>query len=121
VRFLNAVVAWSLRNRAVVVLAAVLLVIVGVRAAIDLPIDAVPDVTNVQVQVITPAPALSPTDSPAACSRFGSMTTWYCLSSPPKLFTSTTPGTARSCGLMYQSSVSSSSISEWRWPFTTNW
>ncbi|HXT99768.1 MAG TPA: CusA/CzcA family heavy metal efflux RND transporter, partial [Polyangia bacterium] len=59
---LNAVVAWSLRNRAIVLVATALLVLVGVRSAIELPIDAVPDVTNVQVQVITPAPALSPTE-----------------------------------------------------------
>jgi len=35
-------------------------VMVGVRSAVVLPMDAVPDVTNVQVQVITAAPALSP-------------------------------------------------------------
>ena len=33
---------------------------VGVYSALHLPIDAVPDLTNVQVQVITEAPALSP-------------------------------------------------------------
>ena len=32
----------------------------GVYSALHLPIDAVPDLTNVQVQVITEAPALSP-------------------------------------------------------------
>src|SRR5208283_1694753 len=32
----------------------------GVYSAVNLPIDAVPDLTNVQVQVITEAPALSP-------------------------------------------------------------
>ncbi len=32
------------------------------HAAVNLPIDAVPDVTNVQVQVITAAPALSPVE-----------------------------------------------------------
>ena len=59
---LTAVVAWSLRHRAIVLLATALLVTVGITSTIDLPIDAVPDVTNVQVQVITPAPALSPTE-----------------------------------------------------------
>ena len=59
---LTAVVAWSLRHRAIVVLATALLVTIGIYSTIDLPIDAVPDVTNVQVQVITPAPALSPTE-----------------------------------------------------------
>jgi len=62
VNVLNAIVGWSLRNRSIVLLATGLLVLVGVRSAITLPIDAVPDVTNVQVQIITPAPALSPTE-----------------------------------------------------------
>ncbi len=59
-RFLAAIVEWSLRNRAVVTLATLLLIVLGIRSALTLPIDAVPDVTNVQVQVITAAPALSP-------------------------------------------------------------
>jgi len=56
------VVVWSLRHRAVVLVATALFVVVGVRAALALRIDAVPDVTNVQVQVITAAPALSPVE-----------------------------------------------------------
>ncbi len=59
---LNAIVAWSIRHRALVILGALLLIIVGVRSAITLPIDAVPDITNIQVQVITAAPALAPTE-----------------------------------------------------------
>ena len=59
---LSSLVGWSLRNRAVVILATVLLAILGVRAAARLPIDVTPDVTNVQVQVITSAPALSPVE-----------------------------------------------------------
>ena len=35
---------------------------VGVRSATQLPIDAVPDITNVQVQVLTNVPALGPVD-----------------------------------------------------------
>jgi len=57
--FLGHIVAWSLRHRAIVLLATALLIIVGVTSAVDLPIDAVPDITNIQVQIITPAPALS--------------------------------------------------------------
>ena len=37
----------------------------GVYSALHLPIDAVPDLTNVQVQVITEAPALSPVEADA--------------------------------------------------------
>ncbi|MBK7863302.1 MAG: efflux RND transporter permease subunit [Archangiaceae bacterium] len=58
--FFSAVVRWSLQNRVVVLLATALFVAVGVRAALRLRVDAVPDVTNIQVQVITAAPALSP-------------------------------------------------------------
>ena len=44
------------------VLGTLALVIVGVRSYRDLPIDAVPDLTNVQVQVLTSAPGLSPVE-----------------------------------------------------------
>jgi cobalt-zinc-cadmium resistance protein CzcA len=62
VRLLKAIIGWSLGHRAIVVVATVLLVVMGGRAALQLPIDAVPDVTNIQVQVITPAPALTPVE-----------------------------------------------------------
>jgi cobalt-zinc-cadmium resistance protein CzcA len=60
---LSLLVSWSLRHRAVVLAATLLFTVFGVRAAFQLPMDAVPDVTNVQVQVITSAPALSPIES----------------------------------------------------------
>src|SRR5262245_63374392 len=59
---LSWIVRWSLANRPVVIAMVVLFVLAGIRAALSLPIDAVPDVTNVQVQVITTAPALSPVE-----------------------------------------------------------
>ena len=51
---------FSIRNRALVILGVLLIGAVGLRAAQGLPMDAVPDVTNVQVQVLTTAPALGP-------------------------------------------------------------
>ncbi len=57
---LGSIVRWSLHNRVTVLMATAIFVAVGVRSAITLPVDAVPDVTNVQVQIITAAPALSP-------------------------------------------------------------
>ncbi|MCA9717878.1 MAG: efflux RND transporter permease subunit [Myxococcales bacterium] len=57
---LSFIIDASLRNRVAVLMATALLVVLGLRAAARLPIDAVPDVTNVQVQVVTSAPALSP-------------------------------------------------------------
>ncbi|MBX9582685.1 MAG: efflux RND transporter permease subunit, partial [Gemmataceae bacterium] len=57
---LNAVIDWSLHNRLLVVLGALGLVGVGVYAVGRVNIDAFPDVTPVQVQINTVAPALSP-------------------------------------------------------------
>ncbi|UCF46752.1 MAG: efflux RND transporter permease subunit, partial [Myxococcales bacterium] len=51
---------FSIRNRAVVIFGVLLIGAIGLRSAQQLPIDAVPDVTNVQVQVLTTAPALGP-------------------------------------------------------------
>ncbi len=59
---IKAILAWSLRNRTLVIVSFVILVALGVRAAVRLPIDAVPDVTNIQIQIITTAPALSPVE-----------------------------------------------------------
>lgn len=61
-RWLTVIVAWSLRNRPMVIGATVLLVAFGVHAAQTLRLDAVPDVTPVQVQVVTSSPALSPVE-----------------------------------------------------------
>ncbi len=59
---LSAIVAWALRNRSLVLFATLVFTVLGVTSALSLPIDAVPDVTNVQVQIITSAPALSPVE-----------------------------------------------------------
>ena len=63
------VVEQSLQNRVVVTLAVVLLVLLGAQSFRTLPIDAVPDVTNVQVQVLTNAPGLSPLETEQLVSR----------------------------------------------------
>ena len=52
--------SWSLANRPLVLFLAVLWLAVGFRSLSELPIDAVPDVTNVQVVVNTEAIGLSP-------------------------------------------------------------
>ena len=57
---LSNLVAISVRHRIVVVLLTLLVAAWGVSELFRLPIDAVPDITNKQVQVTTIAPALSP-------------------------------------------------------------
>jgi heavy metal efflux system protein len=51
-----------LRWRLLVFAFVIIVAVVGVRSALQLPIDAVPDITNVQVQVLTNVPALGPID-----------------------------------------------------------
>ena len=53
---------WILRRRWAVLFCTALAAVVGVLAWVRLPIDAFPDVTNVQVMVLTKAPGLSAPD-----------------------------------------------------------
>ncbi len=57
---LSKIVALSVRHRIAVLVITALVAAVGVFELFRLPIDAVPDITNKQVQVTTVAPALSP-------------------------------------------------------------
>ena len=54
----RSLIDFSLDNRFLVVMAVALLIGLGLWSMLQLPIDAVPDVTNVQVQILTKAPAL---------------------------------------------------------------
>ncbi|MBV6405270.1 MAG: CusA/CzcA family heavy metal efflux RND transporter [Flavobacteriales bacterium] len=56
---IDAVIRFSIRNKAIVGLFTVLLIAYGGWSLTRLPIDAVPDITNNQVQVITYAPTLA--------------------------------------------------------------
>ncbi len=56
---IDAVIRFSIRNKAIVGLFTVLLIANGGWSLTQLPIDAVPDITNNQVQVITYAPTLA--------------------------------------------------------------
>ncbi len=59
----------SVRQRAFVLLAALALVAVGLWSATRLPIDAVPDITGVQVQINTEVPALAAEESEKLVTR----------------------------------------------------
>ncbi|WP_164112161.1 MULTISPECIES: CusA/CzcA family heavy metal efflux RND transporter [Sphingobacterium] len=59
---LNRIIEFSVRNKLVVGLMVLALIVVGVYQTTRLPIDAVPDITNNQVQVITIAPSFGATD-----------------------------------------------------------
>ncbi|MFC4263908.1 CusA/CzcA family heavy metal efflux RND transporter [Ferruginibacter yonginensis] len=59
---LTKIIEFSVRNKLIIGLFVLALIGVGIYQATKLPIDAVPDITNNQVQIITTAPALGATD-----------------------------------------------------------
>lgn len=54
------IIAFSLRQRTLILIVLALIVGVGLYSFLSLPIDAFPDVTNIQVEVVATAPGLSP-------------------------------------------------------------
>ena len=57
---LAGVIEWSLANRALVIALFILMALGGLFAAARIPVDAVPDLVNTQVQVVTEAGTLPP-------------------------------------------------------------
>ena len=66
---IDRILEFSLRQRTVVLLAAVLMLGFGLWSARELPIDAVPDITQPQVQVNTEVQALAPEESELLVTR----------------------------------------------------
>jgi cobalt-zinc-cadmium resistance protein CzcA len=57
---INALIRFSVSQRLIVLVLVAVMSAAGIYSLINLPIDAVPDVTNTQVQVLTSAPSLAP-------------------------------------------------------------
>src|SRR2546422_3574198 len=66
---IDRILEFSLRQRAIVLFAAVALLAGGLWSALNLPIDAVPDITGVQVQINTEVPALAGEESEKLVTR----------------------------------------------------
>lgn len=56
---LNQIIYFSIRNKPVILLMTAFLVVWGIWSATRLPVDAVPDITNNQVQILTICPTLA--------------------------------------------------------------
>jgi heavy metal efflux system protein len=59
---LNKIITFSIHNKLIVGIMVLALIVFGVYSTTKLPIDAVPDITNNQVLVITPSPSLGAAD-----------------------------------------------------------
>lgn len=60
---IDAILNFSLKNRLLVIMGALLLLVAGLFSAMNLPVDAVPDITNTQVQINTAVLALAPEET----------------------------------------------------------
>ena len=59
---INNIIAFSIKNKLIVGLFTIALIAMGLWSLSKIPLDAVPDITNNQVQIITQAPSLSTED-----------------------------------------------------------
>lgn len=57
---LNKLIQWSLANRAVILAISILIMVLGFRTAINLPVEVLPDLTKPTVTILVEAPGLSP-------------------------------------------------------------
>lgn len=78
---IDKLIAFSIKQKIVIGFFTLLLIIFGITSAINLPIDAVPDITNNQVQIITSSPTLSATE----IERFITYPIEISLSNTPKI------------------------------------
>lgn len=56
------IIHFSLKQKLLIIFAVIILIAAGIAAFKQLPIDAVPDVTNIQVQILTSSPTLAPVE-----------------------------------------------------------
>src|SRR4030042_4041605 len=76
-------ISFSLRQRFLILICVLLLIGLGVYSFLNLPIDAFPDVTNIQVEVLSSAPGLSPLE----VEKFVTYPTEMALRGLPRLAT----------------------------------
>ena len=57
---IKAIIRWSIKNRFIIVSFTLLLLILGLYALIDTPVDAIPDLSDVQVIIKTTYPGQAP-------------------------------------------------------------
>ena len=68
-RLFRAVISRSIQNRGLALGVAVAILLLGVWSALRLPMDVTPDISNIQVQILTPVPSLAPEAAETSVTR----------------------------------------------------
>ncbi len=66
---LNALIRWSLRNRAIVLCSSLLILGLGLKTGRELPVEVLPDLTKPTVTILTETPGLSPEEVEALVTQ----------------------------------------------------
>lgn len=66
---LNHMIRWSLRNRAIIIGLAILVMVLGFKTSRELPVEVLPDLTKPTVTILTEAPGLAPEEVEALVSQ----------------------------------------------------
>lgn len=66
---LNTLIRWSLRNRAIILCLALLVLAMGFKTGSELPVEVLPDLTKPTVTILTEAPGLSPEEVEALVTQ----------------------------------------------------
>ena len=66
---LNHLIRWSLRNRAIILLASLLVLALGFKTSRELPVEVLPDLTKPTVTILTEAPGLAPEEVEALVTQ----------------------------------------------------